>query len=101
MLAVKRLLRGNNFSALEPPAGEHFPSTCGLHALAEAMHLFTLPFFGLVGLKHWYSTSFPISFNRAFGAKHRTRHASAHDAHRRTAHPDAKRIAPKALRSNS
>lgn len=53
-------LRRQPFSSLEPAAGQNIAAVCGLHALTEAMDLFPLALFGLIGLKHGSCTSFPF-----------------------------------------
>jgi len=45
-------LRGEFLSALETTTRQNVAAVLGLHALAETVFLLTLPFFGLIGLKH-------------------------------------------------
>lgn len=48
------------FSSFEPATGQYVAAVGRLHALTEAVYLFALPLFGLVGLKHGSCTSFPF-----------------------------------------
>ena len=43
-------------SALEPSACKDVPAVLCLHALTEAVYLFTLPFLRLISLKHTYTS---------------------------------------------
>ncbi len=52
-------LCGQNLPAFGPSALQYDAAVAGFHSLAEAVHFFSLPFFGLIRLQHFVYT--PIS----------------------------------------
>ena len=50
----------DSLSSFEPAAGQYVAAVGSLHTLTEAVDLFPLALFGLVGLKHGSCTSFPF-----------------------------------------
>ena len=60
LLGAAARLRRQPFSSLEPAAGQYVAAVGSLHTLTEAVDLFPLALFGLVGLKHGSCTSFPF-----------------------------------------
>ena len=60
LLGAAARLRRQPFSSFEPTAGQYVAAVGSLHTLTEAVDLFPLALFGLVGLKHGSCTSFPF-----------------------------------------